>query len=371
MSDPIRILHVFGALNRGGAETMVMNLYRNFDRNKVQFDFVIHCPGPCDYSREIEAFGGKVYSVPRFNGKNYFQYVKAWDCFFQEHAEYKIIHGHVRSTAAIYLRIAKRFGLITIAHSHSTSNGAGLPGLIKNMMQYPVRYSSDHLFACSQKAGEWMYGRKAVKKDSFQIIQNAIDISKYSYNPVVRKAKRAELNLNDQFVIGHVGRFEYPKNHLFLIDAFKEIHDQNSAAVLLLIGDGELRPEIEKKILQLNLRNFVILTGVRSDVPELMQAMDVFILPSLYEGLGIAAIEAQAAGLRCLVSDAIPREAFITDLIEALPLSAHPKEWADQLLRFKNGYERKNTFTQIQNAGYDVRDSAKKLEEFYLKCYDT
>jgi glycosyltransferase involved in cell wall biosynthesis len=366
MSSTIRVLHVFGALNRGGAETMIMNIYRNINRDKIQFDFMMHCSGNCDYTDEIRSLGGKIYSIPRFTGENYVHYKEAWNNFFEGHPEYKMIHGHVRSTAEIYLKIAKKHKLITIAHSHSTSNGAGFLAIIKNMMQYPVRYRADYLFACSEEAGKWMYGKKAVQNSNFKMIRNAIDISKYSYNQELRKTKRTDLNVSDKFVIGHVGRFQSPKNHMFLLDLFKEIHCKNSNIVLLLVGDGELRPQIEKKIADLGLENCVILTGVRSDVPELMQAMDVFAFPSLYEGLGIVAIEAQAAGLPCVVSDAVPQEAFITDLIQSVPLADSAQIWADEILKYRGGYERQDTSEQIKAAGYDIGNSAKELENFYL-----
>lgn len=367
MQYPVRILHVFGSLNRGGAETMIMNIFRNLDRDKVQFDFVMHCTDACDYNEEIEKLGGRIFSIPHFCGGNCFQYVKTWNRFFKSHPEYKIIHGHVRSTASIYLSIAKKYGLVTIAHSHNTSSGKGIKALVKNILQYPIRFRADYLFACSKEAGCWLYGRRALSKPNFRIVNNAIDAKKYTYNPDVRCRIRKALGLEGKFVVGNVGRFHPQKNHQFLLEIFKEVQGENQNAVLLLIGDGALRPQIEKKIAELGLRDHVILLGVRSDIPELLQAMDVFVFPSLYEGLGIVAIEAQAAGLPCIVSDVVPREAFLTDLVKALPLSASRQRWAAEILRFQENDERKNTLELIQNAHYDIHETAWKMQQFYLE----
>lgn len=325
MNKPIRILHVFGRLNRGGAEMMIMTLYRNIDRTKVQFDFIVHANEKCAFEDEVRFLGGNIYKVPRYNGKNHFQYKKAWNEFFQNHPEYKIIHGHIRSTASIYLKIAKKLGLITIAHSHNTSSGGGFSAVVKNILQYPIRSIADYLFACSRAAGEWLYGKRACKGDNFFILNNAIDTEKFIFNEETRLKKRKELQIEDKFVIGHVGRFHPQKNHYFLIDIFKEIYNINKNSVLLLIGDGDLKKSIQEKVEDLGLSNNVVFTGVRPNVPELLQAMDVFLFPSLYEGLPVALIEAQAAGLPCIVSDKITTDTKITDLISFVPLTKLPE----------------------------------------------
>lgn len=368
MSEPIRVLQVFAQMNRGGAETMIMNLYRNIDRTKVQFDFIVHTNEKCAFDDEIMSLGGHIYRVPRYTGKNHFQYKKAWQEFFKKHPEYKIIHGHVRSTASIYLKIAKKYGLTTIAHSHNTSSGTGFSAAVKNLMQYPIRYTADHLFACSMSAGKWLFGEKALKKENFHILKNAIDTKKFIFNKSIRAEKRQELQVGNRFLIGHVGRFHPQKNHDFLVNVFKEIHDRNKNAVLLLVGDGELRESIKNKVDDLGLTDNVIFTGVRSDVPELFQAMDVFLFPSNYEGLGIVVVEAQAAGLPCVVADTIPVEAFISDLVTELSLTQSKIDWAMSVLEHVNEkeYERPNTMNLIKNKGYDILDTSKKIEQFYL-----
>jgi len=369
MEKPIRILHVLGRLDRGGAETMVMNLYRNIDRSKVQFDFIIHTRDKCDYHEEILSLGGRIYSIPRYKGINLFQYMGDWRKFLKAHPEYKIIHGHVRSTASIYLRIAKNYGLVTIAHSHSTSSGTGFTAISKNLLQYPIRYTADYLFACSKSAGVWLFGKRATKKKKFLILKNAIDTKKYIYDHNTRLDKRKELQIEDKFVIGHVGRFSTPKNHDLLIEIFNVVHNKNKNTILLLVGDGELRPIIENKVKELGLINSVIFMGVRSDIPEILQAMDLFLFPSLFEGLGIVAIEAQAAALPCIVSDSIPKEAHITDLIQSLSLSNSLEEWAEPILNYSDTHERSNMQKEIDSSGYDINRTVHWLQNFYLGNY--
>ena len=368
MSNPIRILHVTAGMNRGGSETLMMNLYRNIDKTKVQFDFILHTQGECIFNEEIRKLGGRIYSVPRYKGFNHFKYKKAWNIIFKLHPEYKIIHAHVRSTASIFLRIAKRFGLKTISHSHSTSSrGNRLERIVKKIIQFPIKHIAEYFFACSESAGKWLFGNKILKQSNFKIINNAIDVEKYVYDEIKRKEVREFLGIQDKFVVGHIGYFTKPKNHIFILEVFKEIYNKNNKAVLLLIGDGELRSVIESKISKLQLENNVILVGIRSDIPELLQAMDVFVFPSLFEGLGIVAIEAQAAGLPCIVADTIPQEAFVTDIIESLSLKVSPEIWANKILDYKN-HKRRNTYHEIVNKGYDIKETVKWLEKFYLTC---
>ena len=365
MERPIRILHVLGALDRHGAETMIMNIYRNIDRSKIQFDFIIHTNEKCDYNDEINKLGGKIYSVPRYAGINHFKYKKAWADFFNIHPEYRIIHGHMRSTAAIYLKIAKKHGLITIAHSHSTaSRGNKAVQLVKNMMHLPIRYTADYLFACSAEAGKWLFGKKAIKKDNYKIIKNAIDVEEYLFNETKRKEMRKALGIEDKFVVGHAGSFTYPKNHKFLIDVFCQVEMQNKNSVLLFAGDGELRPQIEKRISSLGIKNKVILTGVVSNVNDYMQAMDVFVFPSIWEGLPVTIVEAQASGLPCIISDKITNEVCITPYIKSVPLTKSANIWADIIISSKK-VDRSDTKHYIEKSGFDIRDSMEKLTAFY------
>ncbi|MEK3760020.1 glycosyltransferase family 1 protein [Paenibacillus sp. FSL P4-0338] len=359
--SPLRILHVFGIMNCGGAETFIMNVYRNIDREKIQFDFIVHSEDKGYYDDEIKALGGRIYQVPKFSGRNFLNYVKSWKLFLEEHSEYRIIHSHIRSTASIFLRLAKKQGLKTIIHSHSTSSGTGFSAFVKDTLQLPLRYITDYRFACSRAAGEWLFGN-----EKFDIINNAINSEKYIFNKDSRKLIRNTLGLNGKFVIGHIGRFNAPKNHIFILNVFKKIHELNPNSALLLVGDGDLREELEKKIKELNLMNSVILTGIRNDIPELLHAMDVFLFPSLYEGLGIAVIEAQATGLPCIVSDTLPNEVLITDLVKFISLKESLDYWINEIIATKDAI-RNNKFEEIIKSNYDIKDQVKLIKQFYLK----
>ena len=362
--EPIRILHVIGIMNRGGAETMIMNLYRNIDRNKVQFDFVENSGEPAAFDEEILSLGGKIYRCPHYNGKNHFAYVKWWNTFFQKHpGEYPIVHGHLGSTAAIYLSVAKKHGAYTIAHSHSAGSGSAM----YRMFAYPTRYIADKFFACSKDAGISRYG-KTVGNDSIrcQVLNNAIDARRFSFNQETRKQVRSELHIAENaIVIGHVGRFVGAKNHLFLIDVFADVRKRDPNAVLLLIGDGERRAEIQAAIAEKRLEDAVILTGVRSNVWDFYQAMDVFVFPSIYEGLPVSLVEAQAAGLPCCVSLNVPKDSAITDLVQFISLEDRSEKWAEIALRSVKT-SRPDMLSEIQNAGFDVISTANWLENFYL-----
>lgn len=369
MFFPIRVLQVFAHMNRGGAESMIMNLYRSIDRSRVQFDFVVHTEKKCAFDEEISQLGGRIFSVPQYRGRNHSQYYKCWKAFFSDHPEYKIVHGHMRSTASIYLNIARSKGLFTIAHSHSTSSGTGFGAIAKNILQYPIRYRADYFFACSQDAGEWLFGKKVCKSDRFKIMNNAIDAKRFAYDEKTRIAMRKELGIEDRFIIGHVGRIDKPKNHKFLIDIFNETHKKNAQALLLIVGDGALRSEIEEQVCSMGLSQHVLFTGIRSDISNLLQAMDVFVFPSIYEGLPVALVEAQASGLRCFVSDRITKAIGITELVEFISLDCSKEYWAKKVLSVNDKGHRRNTYDDISKAGYDVRENADWLEKFYVTKY--
>ncbi len=365
----IRILHVLGGLERGGAESMVMNFYRAIDRTKVQFDFIIHTEKHQAYYDEIIHLGGKIYSFPAFRGINAFTLRKNWVDFFKTHPEYKILHSHVRSYASLYLPIAHKAGLKTIIHSHSTSNGKGLASVVKRIMQYPLRFQADHFFACSKEAGTWLFGGKIVNSEKFHILQNAIDVDRYRFNQKIRDEYRKELGVVDKKTFIHVGRFHPAKNHTFLLNLFAEIHKKDNNTVLLLAGDGKLRPAIEKQIGDLDIHDSVILLGSRSDIPNLLQASDYFLFPSAWEGLPVTVVEAQAAGIPCYVSDKVTKEVGISDLVKYLPIDQGFQSWIDALEN-TNQIEKKDVFKQISKAGFDIKDISKKLSTFYEKKWE-
>lgn len=363
---PVRILHVLGGLGHGGAESMVMNLYRYIDRQKVQFDFVIYEDGKLDYYDEIISLGGKVFKSPHYNGVNTFEYIKFWNNFLSSHQEYSVIHGHVRSTASIYLSIAKKMGRKTIAHSHSTSNGKGISALGKKLLQYPIRFISDYQMACSMSAGKWLFGEKVLKSKTFLIINNAIDAEKFKFSADIRAKKKKELGFKDQFVLCNVGRLVYPKNHEFILSIFEALLLRCPEAVLLLVGEGDLEMTLKQKVKEKGLEDRVFFLGDRSDISEILNAADVFLFPSLYEGLGIVAVEAQAAALMTICSDKIPQEVFITPYIQSISLLETEKTWIDAILKYREGYERENCAEIIKQAGYDIGSTADKMQKFYV-----
>lgn len=360
--EPIRILHVVTYMGRGGLETMIMNYYRHIDRSAVQFDFLVHREFQADYDDEIATLGGRIYRLPQlipWSGS----YKKALNQFFADHPEYRIVHVHQDCLSSVILRAAKQRGVpIRIAHSHTSNQDKNLKYPIKLYYRRQIPTYATHLFACGQDAGAWMF-----RGAPFQIVNNAIDAKKYRYDPVQAKQIREELGIpDDSFVIGHVGRFVSLKNHKFLVDIFAEIQKKQENTRLLLVGDGDLRDETERKVSALGLNEKVIFAGVRSDVPELLQAMDAFVFPSMYEGLPVTMIEAQAAGLPCYISDKVPLECKITGLVTQIPLQTPAEQWAEQILADQK-LKRNDTYNEIIAAGFDIVQQAQWLQDFYLK----
>lgn len=362
MSAPIRVLHVIGYLNRGGAEAMLMNLYRNMDRTKVQFDFVENDGEEAAYEPEIRALGGKIFRCPRYRGKNHIAYTRWWEDFWQAHSgEYPIVHGHIGSTAAIYLSIAKKHGVYTIAHSHNTGGS-----LSYRLFAYPTRFVADHFFACSRDAAISRYGKRVGRDVSrCQILKNAIDTERFSFSPEIRETVRKQLGIGkNTLLVGHIGQFREQKNHPFLIEIFHYIHARQPDSVLLLVGDGDLRPQIEAQIAQYHLQEAVILAGVRADTWNYYQAMDVFVMPSHYEGLPVSMVEAQTAGLPCCVSTNVPAETAITDLVRFIPLENGGEAWAQQVLAHAFT-PRRDRSGELKKAGYDIGTTSQWLENYY------
>lgn len=357
----IRILHIVTYMGRGGLETMLMNYYRHMDRSKIQFDFLVHRDFRADYDDEIESLGGRIYRLPRLVPWSP-AYRRKLNRFFEEYPEYRIVHVHQDCLSAVFLKAAKKYGIpVRIAHSHNSNQDKNLKYPIKLYYRRQIPRYATRLFACSREAGEWMF-----RGAPFQILNNAIDAGQYRYDPQVAAQKRKELGIPDgSLVIGHVGRFEPQKNHQFVLEIFAAIRKREKNAVLLLVGDGSLRPAIENRINALGLSGSVLLTGVREDVPALLQAMDVFVFPSLYEGLGIAAVEAQAAGLPCVVSDRVSPECKKTELVTFISFQAPAEEWAEQVLAAYR-MEREDTCAQIAASGFDIVENAKWLQNFYL-----
>ena len=377
MEKQIRILHVLGRLDRGGAETMVMNLYRHMDRSRIQFDFVIHTEEICDYTEEVKGLGGRIFSMKPFRASTAMHYCRQWRRFFAQHSEYRIIHGHMRSTASLYFLEAKKAGLITIAHSHNTSSGKGISALVKNMLQYPLRFQADYLFACSKWAGIWLYGKHACESSKFHLLLNGIEPAAFRFNSTQREEKRKELmgtkavpQKGRQLVFLHIGRLEQQKNHTFLLRIMKELISRYPQTQLWLCGVGPLETELKKQAEELEIEKKVIFLGMRTDIPELMHAADGIVFPSLFEGLPVTLVEAQAAGLPILMSDTITREVVLTDLIRTLSLTQSPERWAQEALEMTAGNTpdrqgREAYADLIGRSGYDVSENAETLAQFY------
>lgn len=357
----IRVLQVVTYMGRGGLETMLMNYYRHIDRNKVQFDFLVHRDFEADYDQEIRELGGRIYHVSRLVpwSSSYRAELKE---FFHEHPEYRIVHVHQDCLSSVALQCAEECGVpVRIAHSHSSNAAKNIKYPIKlHYMKQTPKYAT-HMIACGKQAGDWMFfGNK------YTIIRNAIDTEEYQYSVDINKQVRLEFGLGEEMVVGHVGNFTAAKNHMFLLEVFREILKKNLESRLLLVGGGEGMNQVKEKAKNMGIQDRIIFTGVRSDVNRLMQAMNVFVFPSLYEGLPVTMIEAQASGLPCIISDHISDECIVTkDLVFRMDLEESPARWAEFILQ-QSRRQHENHSKEIQEANYDISTATKILEDFYL-----
>lgn len=358
----IRILQVVNDMHRAGLETMLMNYYRNIDRNQIQFDFLMHRPNKSDYDDEIIAMGGKVYYAPRLYPQNYPKYFKWMKNFFAEHPEYQIIHSHIDTMSFLPLKAAKKAGVpVRIAHSHNTAIDKDFKYLLKRYFKIRINSVTTNRLACGDEAGKFLFGKR-----EFTVIPNAVEAEKFYFNEEIRKSKRSELGLTDEFVVGHVGRISYQKNHKFLIQIFHELQKKDNKAVLMLVGVGEKEAEVKRQIKKLGIEEKVRFLGNRSDVSELYQVMDVFVLPSRFEGIPVVGIEAQFADLPCLFSDKTPVEVRFNRKCQFIGLEKTPESWADEILKTKESAPRSNSREDIVNSRYDIKSAHTFLEEYYL-----
>jgi len=370
MEKPIRILHVLGSTNLGGAESRIMDLYRHIDRDKIQFDFLVHSTKEGFFEPEIKQMGGNIYYLPSFRVYNYLKYKKACRDFFTEHNEFAMAQGHMTSTASIYLPQAKRAGIpITIAHARSAGVDVGIKGFITKLLRKNLYRKCDYMFACSDLAARAVFGDKRFEEGKTVFIPNAVDINEFVSNDSIRAQIRKEYGLENKFVIGHVGRFHYAKNHEFLIEIFAELIKQKDNAVLFLLGDGPRRAEMETKAKELGIANAVIFAGNKNPVAPFYQAFDAFLFPSRFEGMPGTVVEAQAAGLPCLISDSITKQVKATELVQFLSLQENCKTWASKFLRMIE--EGDSSITEgkkstLLNSFYDVNYQVKCYEQFYL-----
>ena len=363
--QPIVVAQIMGKWVGGGVEAVVMNYYRNIDRTKIQFDFICDSDSTNIPYDEIKKLGGKVIICPPY--QKVLKYEKFLIDLFKKN-NYKIVHSNINALSVFPLRAAKKAGVpIRIAHSHSTTNKKEWK---KNLMKQALRpfskkYATDY-FACSELAGRWLFDDRTFERGKVTIINNAIDLDKFKYSKKIGKEKRKELGIKDDtLVIGHIGRFVAQKNHTFLIDIFNELHKKKKDSILLLIGQGPLMHEIKEKVEMLGISDSVKFLGQRGDVDELYQVFDVFCLPSLYEGLPVVGVEAQATGNLCILSDDMTKETKVLDTTEFLSLKQSAQEWADTILILLKTYKKHNTKDEISKYGFNIENEAKKLEEKY------
>lgn len=363
MGEPLRVLHVVTKMDRGGLETFVMNMYRNMDRERIQFDFLCHRDGIFSYDQEIRELGGSIYRVSCCNPLNPV-YLSGVNRFFAEH-QYRVVHSHIDCMSALPLAAARRNGaIVRIAHSHSSRQDRDFKYPLKLVCKRFIRHEATDLFACGEEAGRWMFDT-----DDFRVVRNAIDVDTYAFDMERRACMRSELGVEESaLAVGHVGRFAPAKNHMFILDVFAEVLKLRPDAVLVLVGDGELRSEAECRAESLGISGSVRFLGVRSDVADLMQTMDVFLMPSIYEGLPLVLVEAQAAGLPCLISSSIPRDCDLEgSVIKRMQLTEDPATWAAALvgMRVDNAVRAKGAVI-VKNAGFDAGVVAERLMGFYF-----
>lgn len=362
----IKVLQIVGAMNMGGTETMLMNIYRNIDRSKVQFDFISYSEKDGYYDEEIKRLGGKIIKLNKSKS------VKELCNAINDNGPYDVVHAHTLFNCGIAMKAAKKCKVkIRISHSHTNldySNNV-IKKIYINMMRRSINKNSTNLLACSKSAGTYLFGEKNIHKDKYSYFPNLIEYSKFidKYDNQVSKFKE-EMNISNKFIIGHIGRFIEAKNHKFLIDILANMIEKNIDAVLLLVGDGPLRIEIEKIAKQRNVYDKIRFIGIRDDVNVVLKSMDVFVFPSIYEGLGLVMLEAQASGIPCVVSNAIQPEADLNlGLVTKLSLDDSVDLWVDNILNISN--KKENDINKIiqafETTGYSIEVGIDKLMKIY------
>lgn len=362
---PIRILHILrGGRLCDGTVNFVLNYYRHIDRNRVQFDFLFNSLEKGYYDDEIQSLGGKTFYFGGREDMRLLRYIRELSCFFQAHPEYKIIHGHMPGFAPIYFAVAKKCGIpVRISHSHFTRTEPTIKGWFLDKMVRLIKYPSNVHWACSSAAGKYMYGTG----QSFTIIPNAISAKRFFPNRAVRSELREQLGLSNKFVVGNVGRLCPQKNQKFLLQVFAKVKELRSDAVLFLIGEGELEQELRTEAEKLGLKGCVLLIGAKMEIENYYQAMDVFVLPSTSEGLGIVLLEAQACGIASVASTEVPEEADMTGKVAFLPLRGSIESWAEEIIAAPA--RQAGAAAALQKNGYDIECAAERLAERYERLF--
>jgi len=362
-----RIFQLGYALNLAGTETVFMNWYRNVDRQKIQFDFGVMQQYNTPHADEIKRLGGRIFIIPA--GHGIYQRLRfLYHLYFtlKRNGPYEAFQSHDHFFAGFTCMIAWMVGIkkrITISHYADGENKINLLSkLCRFFSRLLIKLFSTYRLAVSKKAGETLYGKNL----PFQIIHNGINLNKFAYNPSIRKNMRLALNIDDKFIVGHIGRFEKQKNHLFLIDIFAMIYKTNPQAILLCIGEGSLEPIIHSKVEQLGLSHAVHFLGSKTDIQNWYQVFDVFLLPSLFEGLPLVAIEAQCSGLPCFLSDTIATETAVCNTC-FLPLSGSASLWASTISKTLKHFIRTNQKSPLQTAGFDAQEVGNFIQHLYIQ----
>ncbi|MDP4118195.1 MAG: glycosyltransferase family 1 protein [Bacillota bacterium] len=361
----IRVLHSVSNMHRAGIETMLMNYYRRMDRSRIQFDFLCNKPDYGAYEPEIEELGGHIYRAPGLNPLKIFKYGRFMKNLIEKNPDIRILHAHNESMAAYALISARHCGVpIRIFHSHNTRTERDYKWPLKMVCKQLLPFGYTKRFACGEAAARYFFGKKPA-----YILHNAIEIDKFAFSEEKRNKIREEYNLTDSFVIGHVGRFNYQKNHAFLIDVFAGVIKECPNARLVLIGNGELEEKIKIQAGKLGIEDKILFPGSIANVDQWYSAMDVFALPSRYEGLPVVGVEAQASGVKCLFSDKISDEVQVTETTEMIPLNKNI--WIKKIVDCAGCPRCFGAEQEIRDAGYDIDIEADKLSEYYLSLIKT
>lgn len=371
-STPKRILHITEMLSAAGIESFIMNVYRNIDRSKIQFDFLVLRDQKEFYDDEIASLGGKKYCIHSDIENTLLRVLEESHqiiVFLKKH-HYDIVHVHYTTPLrAFYLKAAKEAGVpVRIYHSHSAavSGKSKLKLAIYKYCQTLIdKYATD-CFACSEAAAEWVFSKKILNENRVQIVHNGIDINRFLFNNSIREKIRTQLSLGNSFTIINTGRFTEQKNQSFILDIVDVLKKDRHDVKLLLLGDGPLKGLYKSKVRQLGLSDIVLFLGVKPNVQDYLSAADCYLMPSLYEGLPVAGIEAECSGLPCFFSDDITEEVRLSDQAHFLPLSLGEKGWASEVMKYDFGESRLKMADSVKNAGYDIQDVAKSMGAFYL-----
>lgn len=364
----IRVLHSVSNMDRAGIETMLMNYYRNIDRSKVQFDFLCNKKKPGAYDDEIRAMGGRIFHTPGLNPAKYLEYLRFMRNLFQEYPEYKIVEAHNGALGVYALHAAKVNHIpVRIFHAHGASITKDWKLPIKLVCKAFLPSNMNHHFSCGIAAARCYFGDKVVEENDYELIPNAIDVERFVFNQEIRNKIRRENGLENKHVIGHVGRFMHQKNHSFLLDTFAEALKLDSQAHLVLLGDGELIGTIKDKTEKLGIKEHVSFVGNVGNANEWYQAFDCFILPSIWEGLPVVGVEAQAADLPCIFSENVTREIGLSDKVKFISLDESALTWAQEICDSLKQSVRSDKTKLITENHYNIEIEVKKLQDKYLK----